>query len=235
MAKSVHVFFTDRDEIFELDADNIAAHAEQFTDYIIKTYQNAYVEDVLEKEYGLKQKNEQMFIIGNIHEQNSTQILHQMVYEQIFRYLESCDVLNIEGFVKFRLQAYTDLLDDMIEQAVNAYMAEIEYNQLIAYLTMYVNMQKPLIHKILITAENGRYIVYNETYQEIISLTDFEDTMLDILITLSPEIIYIYHVKEFQNRQLLKTICKIFKTRVCAFEGDIPESICASRIHGKKP
>ena len=46
--------------------------------------------------------------------------------------------------------------------------------------------------------------------------------MLDILITLAPEKIYLYNVHEFENKQLLKTIRKIFRKRLYALENDIP-------------
>lgn len=225
MAKSIQVFFTDRDEFFEIGPNTVSTLAAQLTEYIIQNYQEQLIYNILGSEYVFLNRNEQMFIMGNIHDELKQEELYSAIYKQLLTYLPNHNKLNIDGFVRFRLREYTDMLEDAIERAVNTYIVEIEYNQLIEYLTMYVELQPPLVHKILITVKDNRYIVFDENYQEILSLTDFEDTMLDILITLSPEIIYIYNVREFNNKQLLKTISKVFKYRVCAFETEIPMTV----------
>jgi len=222
VAKSIHVFFTDRDEFFEFNIDTAANITDQLTNYIIEYYQDLLIYKILESKYNFIQKNEQMFIIGNIREELHADELYWAIYNQLLDYLANFNELNIEGFIRFRLYEYMGLLEDAVERGVNAYIIEIEYNQLIEYLTMYVELQQPMVHKVLITVQNNKYVVLDEGYQEILSLADFEDTMLDILITLAPEIIYIYNVREFNNKQLLKTISKIFKHRVCAFETQIP-------------
>ena len=235
MTNYIHVFFTDRDEFLNIRGERMAETAVRLTNYILEHYQAACIERIFETEYKFIQNNEQTFIIGDILTTENKKALYQAVYNALLDYIQRYEEINIDGFVRFRLQRYKELLEDMVERAVNNYIVEMEYNQLIEYLTMYVELQQPLIRKILITVQNNRYIVLDDQYQEILSLIDFEDAMLDILITMSPEIIEIYNTEAFGNRQLLKTIHKIFRNRVFSFDGEIPNHVLAKTVLTENP
>lgn len=230
MTENVHVFFTDRDEFFKINEDTLPQALMRLTTYIIENYQEKLLKEILTANYNYIPENEQMFIIGNAYQNLSADLSKEIISAQLKSYIREHNQLNIDGFVRFRLQAYMDILEDAVECAVNEYIVEIEYNQLILYLTKYVELQEPLVSEIYITAQQGIYKILNESFTEIVSLNHFEDTMLDILITLAPKKIYIYNVESFENKQLLKTIRRIFKTRLYAFESDIPIPVRNSPI-----
>lgn len=218
MIKTLHVIFTNKDEWIEIDDEKIDIFARDITAYIIKYYQKNQIQHILAHQYDFLEKSEQMFIGGQANREIPVADVYNIVHKQLKPLLRECDALHIQGFVLFRLYEYIGLLEDAVESAVNGYIVDLEYNQLIEYLTMYVRMQTPLVDEINIFAYDGKYFVKDARGNEIFTLVDFEDTMLDIIITLAPERINIYDVEEFQNKQLVQTIIKIFQGRVHLFQ-----------------
>ena len=222
MERTFHVLFTDRDELFQISDTELSVFANELLEYIINTYQDQLIQEILYTSYSFISENEQTFVFEGVYNNLCEKQIEKYVFDPLYNYLKKHDQINIDGFVRFRLQGYIDLLEDAVEQAVNGYIVEVEYNQLILYLTKYIELQQPMVSAVYITAQQGSYKILDEEFCEIASLKNFEDTMLDILITLAPEKIYLYNVHEFENKQLLKTIRKIFRKRLYALENDIP-------------
>ena len=89
-----------------------------------------------------------------------------------------------------------------------------EYSELIDFITLYVNMQEALIDKIKITVINNKYVVMDKYKKILFSIIEYDDALLDVVVSLAPKKIEIYDILNFKNRELVKTIINIFKERV---------------------
>ena len=91
---------------------------------------------------------------------------------------------------------------------------ESDYNELIDYLTLYVNMQEALIDQIKINVINNNYTIYDTHENVIFTFIEYDDTLIDMLVMLAPKRITIRNPLNFKNNELIKTIIGIFKERV---------------------
>lgn len=96
---------------------------------------------------------------------------------------------------------------------LNKNNAKKEYSELIDFVTLYVNMQEALIDKLLITVVDGKYVICDKNKNILFSFIEYDDSLLDLLVTLAPKKIEIYNILNFKNRELIKTIICIFKER----------------------
>ncbi len=96
---------------------------------------------------------------------------------------------------------------------LNKNNAQKEYSELIDFVTLYVNMQEALIDKLLITVIDGKYVICDKKKNILFSLIEYDDSLLDLLVTLAPKKIELYNILNFKNRELIKTIISIFKER----------------------
>lgn len=96
-----------------------------------------------------------------------------------------------------------------------------EYSELIDFVTLYVNMQEALIDKILITVENNKYVILDSSKNILFSLIEYDDALLDLVVTLAPKKIEFYNILNFKNRELIKIIINIFKERVEIYNDDL--------------
>ena len=96
-----------------------------------------------------------------------------------------------------------------------------EYYELIDFITLYVNMQEALIDRLLITVSDNKYIIMDKKRTILFSLIEYDDALLDVVITLAPKKIELYNILNFKNRELIKTIINIFKERVEIYNENI--------------
>ena len=96
-----------------------------------------------------------------------------------------------------------------------------EYSDLIDFIALYINMQEALIDKISIAVVDKKYIILDKNKNVLFSLIEYDDTLLDVVVTLAPKKIEIYNILNFKNRELIKTIINIFKERVEIYNDDI--------------
>ncbi len=112
----------------------------------------------------------------------------------------------------------------MIEPKINMLNKKYsnkEYYELIDFITLYVNMQEALVDKLLITVINNKYIIMDKNRNILFSLIEYDDALLDVIVTLAPKKIELYDILNFRNRELIKTIINIFKERVEIYNENI--------------
>lgn len=112
----------------------------------------------------------------------------------------------------------------MIEPGVkllNRNHSNKEYSELIDFITLYVNIQEALIDKLLITVTENKYIIMDKKRNILFNLIEYDDALLDVIVTLAPKKIELYNILNFKNRELIKTIINIFKERVEIYNENI--------------
>jgi len=147
-----------------------------------------------------------------------------LIVKKILNYLDNNNNFNLEGFVRFRLKEYMYNIHLAIKQAVDNMIIEKEYEEFIELLEYFVSLQEikiPLIH--LYKKEDGGYklvdnkgrniknnLVKNYIKELLDEEISYEDILISSLINLSPGKIIIH----FDNKDLTKTLNKIFKDKV---------------------
>lgn len=96
-----------------------------------------------------------------------------------------------------------------------------EYSDLIDFIALYINMQEALIDKILISVVDNKYVIRDKDKNILLNLIEYDDALLDVVVTLAPKKIEIYNILNFKNRELIKTVINIFKERVEIFNDDL--------------
>jgi len=117
-------------------------------DCILKNYETKIIYNSLSKSYSFLSDSEKHKIMEDIHQNKANKDLvnalmfqqrRLKVAEEITEYFEIDDQLDLDGFVNFRLREYRKELDYLIEDRVEKYMIEKEYNEFIHLLKCFVD------------------------------------------------------------------------------------------------
>lgn len=142
----------------------------------------------------------------------------------IAAYLEEESVLNVGGFLDFRIPDYRKELKEAVECAVEEMAMEQQYQDFISLLKYYAFVQDTMIPAAHIMHKGGQeFQLLNEHMKPLESELSLEgededangsdeDRIVSTLLSVSPQKIYI-HTKE-PEMQLVKTIQQIFENRV---------------------
>lgn len=191
-----------------------------------------WIQRLLRLNYAYFDHDEQQSIIQSAYRHLNTcsKVLYHQVYSALTEYLISNNQINLEGFIRFRVKEFWTFLQDVVDTAVDEYLAEQEYQEFVKLLHYFVELQEPkidLINVIVDQPENFQILnsegnVIQTEYLEGIILEigcdelDFEDFLISALITIAPAkiILHICHGKRIE-----KTILSIFGSRVCVCNG----------------
>lgn len=145
--------------------------------------------------------------------------------KNIKEYVKENKAMILDGFVYFRLRAYLEYLDEVVDSGVNQFVTEKEYREFISLLRVYVESKVPeynLLHLIYINGESilldeKRNIVsvseniYNAKYLSDISFSS-NDFALNTLLCLLPRRIEIHLIDD--EDEFINTLKLIFEGRV---------------------
>lgn len=145
--------------------------------------------------------------------------------KNIKEYVKENKAMILDGFVYFRLRAYLEYLDEVVDSGVNQFVIEKEYREFISLLRVYVESKVPeynLLHLIYINGESilldeKRNIVsvseniYNAEYLSDISFSS-NDFALNTLLCLLPRRIEIHLIDD--EDEFINTLKLIFEGRV---------------------
>lgn len=145
--------------------------------------------------------------------------------KNIKEYVKENKAMILDGFVYFRLRAYLEYLDEVVDSGVNQFVIEKEYREFISLLRIYVESKVPeynLLHLIYINGESilldeKRNIVsvseniYNAKYLSDISFSS-NDFALNTLLCFLPRRIEIHLIDD--EDEFINTLKLIFEGRV---------------------
>ena len=151
-----------------------------------------------------------------------------LIVESIKDFLIENQYMNIEGFITFRMKPLLKEIEAIIDNAVEDYMIEKEYNEFIKLLKYFVEIQECKIEEINIIVkkdgsyeirDNKGYDIYKEFLKDIKDMTEegiinIEDLIISGLITNAPKRLKIYNEEFSLNREFIKTIKSVFEDKV---------------------
>ncbi|MHB0886428.1 MAG: putative sporulation protein YtxC [Bacillota bacterium] len=149
------------------------------------------------------------------------------VLEKLLEYLKGNSELVVEGFVTFRLREYVADLEEAVDQAVDDFLLEREYNEFIRLLKYFVDAQEPkldLVHVFLNQdgtfklADSQQNVINNEYLEEFVaemveSEVNYEDLLVSALITIAPKTLTVHTRKTGDTDETLETIRNVFGDR----------------------
>ncbi|MBD7910098.1 MULTISPECIES: putative sporulation protein YtxC [Clostridium] len=150
------------------------------------------------------------------------------IIEKIKYCIEENKMININGFITFRMRELREDIEDIIDKVVEKYMVEKEYKEFIKLLKYFVDIQESKIQEVNIEINStGGYKITDEYGNDIFSsfLRDLsecklgidasvEDIVISGLITNAPNHIVIQGKEDCTNKEFIDTITNVFGDRV---------------------
>lgn len=145
-------------------------------------------------------------------------------------YIGKNAVVDLDGFIKFRLKFYRKEIIDSLEKSLSDLEMEDEYKDFIEVFRYFVDMQKPKQEEISIIFEEKGYKLMDkdknpideehirrlgkDIYKEELNC---EEILMSTLITTAPEKIHIYRDAEI-SEDIVGIIEEIFKGKVKTYD-----------------
>lgn len=207
---------------------------------IMDVFENKLLEKIYLSNYFYFLDDEQLEIFKNINSiisSSNKKNRFDLIYFQVLDYISDTDnkFMILDGFIRFRLKDYLDILEYTIDISVNNYLVEKEYLKFINLLKEYVSSEEEKVANIHMLYLNGSSTLFDENFN-LIENTTIEDSSLsylskydlssndytlNTLLNLLPQKITI-HIPETQDYNyliskddFLKTLKLIFENKIC--------------------
>lgn len=149
------------------------------------------------------------------------------IAERLLDYLETSRLVNLEGFITFRLKDYMGDLEDAVDRAIDDFLLDREYREFIRLLRYFVEVQKPRLSEVNVVFyadgrfdvldQDGSRVANDETEDFVIEMVDaeiaYEDLLVSTLITLAPHRV-VLHDAPHADPESVETVRSVFVGRV---------------------
>ncbi len=188
----------------------------ELSDRIMFLYDEKCMEEFLKPCLDLLTDKEQMFVKDECRKQfkNHYADLHAVLSDDLSAYLSRERYINLEGFFRFRAVKHRAELFRMIDTVIEEYMFESEYHQFIESLSCFLDLQPSLVPIINLIQDGTDYLITDENQQTILTLSKYDEPLLDMIITLAPKEINIKKPESFYNQNLIQTVIELFKDKI---------------------
>jgi len=164
------------------------------------------------------------------------------IAERVLDFLKTSNRLIIDGFVNFRLKDFRIELEQAVDEAVEEYLLEKEYDDFIRLLKYFVEVQEPKVEKVHVVLRNsgnfelfdhGYNIIDNEYLESLmLDMVDsdltYEDLLISALITIAPNEVIVHLPEYSSNYNSIATIQRIFDESVTLCNG------CSKCLHSRQ-
>ena len=198
---------------------------------VIYEFEEDFLKKIIFKDFFYFSKSEQDIILDNcfniiIDSDTIIKEKFQILFNSFLNFVENNKTMFLSGFINFRLQSYYKVLEKIVEDAVNSYILEKEYNEFISLLKLYINSSEP-IEDILHIVYSKDFTIILDSNKSIINnsknafkakfLSDISfstnDYTLNTLLTLLPKKIYV-HLIDNKIDEFITTLRLIFEKRL---------------------
>lgn len=219
--------------------------ANALSQFILEKYEKKFIIRIIHSNYCYFNSGERKEILKNalknIIDFDKNNIFNNLfltrrkniIARKLLEYLDTSNIIILDGFITFRLQDYIKELEDVVDKAVDDYLMEKEYREFIRLLKYFVDIQEPKFDSVhVLTGYDNKYILLDQNKKEITNecIRDFinevseeeinyDDLLVSSLITLAPKKIYIHTIDRFKNKELIETIKNVFLGKVICCTG----------------
>ncbi|EGO62406.1 putative sporulation protein YtxC [Acetonema longum] len=215
--------------------------AQILSDMIIIREEKNIVHDILRQDYEYFSGEEQNQIITKVFDilhndrimtEYSLTVRRSRIFTKMLDYLNGHNEMVLDGFIRFRLKEYRQLLASAVEQAVDEFMSDVEYQEFIRILRYFVSMQEPRFGEVHVVVDKNNVVYIFDADGEILNDQDGEqftvntqdgthdqDLLMSALITVAPQMIIFHFASKVKNKELVATVQEVFTERVFVCDG----------------
>jgi len=150
------------------------------------------------------------------------------VRQQALNLINECSKISIEGFIRFRLKEVMKKWYVCLDEVIDQYLIEREYQEFISLLQYFVEVQEARIDEVkLILDDKGQYeildkggnTIQDECIKEINVTSEHydmtkDDILISTLITIAPQKITVQGCSQNEKPKIIETIGKVFSGKV---------------------
>lgn len=145
----------------------------------------------------------------------SKTISRTSVRRAIAEHFSENDSLVIEGFVRFRMRDTMLIWERCVDKATEELLIKIEHMELMGLLSAFVKMHPTRINEVaVIIRPDGACSLTDDSDTHIDYPPDAAESLLSLLISLSPQRITVYDMSDGLSSGLLNSIYRVFEERV---------------------
>jgi len=200
--------------------------ASGFTNIFINQYKLKVIDSALKKYHYLNCEEKKLIIKNSLHKfTEKTNIFEKrwkaVINQRLLCYFYEYHSLNIDGFFAFRLQDFRREIEKIVEDTIEDFLIEKEYEDFLRLIRHFVKNAKSkfdMVH--LIFFKHNYFRLYNEKMIPIdtnpipLSYLDndinFEDILISSLISIAPKSVTIHKAAIKSEKSMLNTIINIF-------------------------
>jgi len=198
---------------------------------VVYEYEESFLKQIIYHDYFYFSNPERADILENcfnimIDSDSIMKEKFQTIFTEFSNHLKNNKNIYLGGFINFRLTAYMGILRKIVEDSVNSYILEKEYNEFISLLKLYINSSETVVD-VLHLVYSKDFTLILDKHKNIINnsadafkakfLSDISfsvnDYTLNTLLTLLPQKLYI-HLVDNNMDEFITTLSLVFENRV---------------------
>ncbi|MED1563888.1 putative sporulation protein YtxC [Alkalihalobacillus alcalophilus] len=163
------------------------------TDYVIRSKEEEWILDIIESVFFFHDEEEQQQILAiakSILEGDRDDLpallpffdRHEHIYQAFANSLDEETTFYYEPFLTFRLKSYGEMLIDCVEMAIDEYMLEQEYQNMIESFRQFIQNEQAKYELIYVVHDNQKFTFYDSTFRKV--------TQEEILFYLEVDLIF---------------------------------------------
>ena len=226
----------DKNDKLEISLDNINEDDIKevtvgISELVVQIIRNKMLKKYIEKVYKDEDKRDIDDLYKKANEVCISQknIIIDEIRIKIEEYIRDNEVIDIDGFIKFRIKNLEKIMAMMLEIAVEKYIIEREQEELTSLLRYLINIQEEKIDLLRINInKNGSFTFYNKSNEVIKRIEmndieefiinkkmDYEDIFISNLLSYCPDRIEVEdELNNDESRQVVETIKIVFGGKV---------------------
>lgn len=187
--------------------------------------------NTLKESYFYFDEEEVGAIISNIEEEIDNDIkIHIIIKNKFKEVLENSSSINLNGFVNFRLKFIKLYAAQVVERCIDSYLMKKEYMDFISIIKLISDSEENQYDIVNVMFNNNKIQVYDKNMQKLNYLTNaefstelsskstYDETVINILLSVSPKKIILHDSKvDKKNKEAYNTadiIKRIFEGKV---------------------
>ena len=134
---------------------------------VIYEYEDVFLKNLIYRNYFYFSKSEREIILNNcfnimVESDNCLSNKFKIINQEFNNYIQNNKKIFLSGFINFKLKNYLDVLNEIIEEAVNSFIIEKEYQEFVSLLKLYINSQQHNAKLVHIIYSNNFTIMLDE-------------------------------------------------------------------------
>jgi len=187
--------------------------------------------NALKENYFYFDEDEVGSIISDIEEEIDNDIkIHIIIKNKFKEVLENSSLINLNGFVNFRLKFLKLYATQVVERCIDSYLMKKEYMDFISIIKLISDSGENQYDVVNVMFNNNKFQVYDKNMQklnyfsnvefsaELNTESTYDETVINILMSVSPKKIILHDLKvDKKNKEAYNTadiVKRIFEGKV---------------------